>query len=123
MACCYKRSGLRLFPSIVFTVLSCTSLLYEAAADSTTEVEPPPITSVSDDSLVQPWNLTRPLRICTAAIEDFGARCNGAPTPFWEGDPVPEGEVPTAGWCVPNVDFCGYDIEVWACVLHSPVDS
>ena len=94
--------------------------------DSTSEVEAPPITSVAagrEDSLVQPWNLQRPLRICTAAIEDFGARCNGAPTPAWEGDPLPQGEVPVAGWCVPQVDFCGYDVEVWACVLHSPVDS
>lgn len=43
--------------------------------------------------------------------------CGAAPTPFWEGDQVPKGEVPNGGWCVNGVDFCGYDTEVWACVF------
>lgn len=65
------------------------------------------------DELPQVWNFSTPLRICTASIEDFGARCNGAPVPQWEGEQVPAGDVPQGGWCVQGVHFCGYDIEVW----------
>ena len=56
------------------------------------------------------WNFTAPLRVCTASIEDFGARCNGSPVEEWETDAEPK-----EGWCADGVDFCGYDVDIWTC--------
>lgn len=75
-------------------------------------------------ALINPWttalaqslaayNITRPLRICTASIQNFGARCNGAPAEAFEQAVVPKGPVPEGGWCAADDDFCGYDIDVW----------
>jgi hypothetical protein len=61
-----------------------------------------------------PWNFSRPLRICTASIEDFGSRCNGAVNASWD-DPI--GSVPPEGWCPGSGDFCGYDVDVWTYVI------
>lgn len=68
---------------------------------------------------VSQYNITSPLRICTASIQDFGARCNGAPTPEFEDPTEPEGPVPAMGWCTPGQDFCGYDVDVWRYVIYS----
>lgn len=65
------------------------------------------------------WDFEQPLRVCTASIQDFGARCNGAPHPSLEDLPQPIGSVPPEGWCLPNVDFCGYDVAVFQCAAPS----
>eukprot|EP00892_Ulva_mutabilis_P001091 jgi/Ulvmu1/10983/UM007_0162.1 len=54
------------------------------------------------------WNFTKPLRVCSASVEDFGSRCNGSPIDSWESL-----DGPAEGWCAHGVDFCGYDIDVW----------
>lgn len=70
------------------------------------------VSFVTAQSLAK-YNLTRPLRICTASIQDFGARCNGAPDAAFEHNEAPNGPVPAGGWCAAGEDFCGYDIDVW----------
>lgn len=63
--------------------------------------------------------LTHPLRVCTASVQDFGARCNGAIDPAFEGAQQPSGEVPSQGWCSGIVDFCGYDIDIFNAVARA----
>lgn len=53
------------------------------------------------------YNITKPLRVCTASVQDFGSRCNGAPEPRLEG------AAPERGWCTVNVDFCGYEVDAF----------
>lgn len=59
------------------------------------------------------YNITKPLRVCTASISNFGARCNGAPAPELERDEESSGPVPDGGWCAAGHNFCGYDVDVW----------
>ena len=66
------------------------------------------------------WDFEQPLRVCTASIQDFGARCNGAVHPSLEELPKPAGLVPPQGWCLPGVDFCGYDVSVFQCAPQLP---
>lgn len=49
--------------------------------------------------------LTEPLRICTASVQTFGARCNN-------GLYDEPSTAPRFGWCMDG-DFCGHDVEVW----------
>ena len=76
-----------------------------------------PASSTHNRMLLQArnWNFTAPLRICTASIQDFGARCNGAPDPSLDDAPQPIGPVPTQGWCPAGENFCGYDVAVFEC--------
>jgi hypothetical protein len=67
----------------------------------------------------QLWNFTGPLRVCTASMQDFGARCNGAPDPSLEGQVQPVGPVPPKGWCPVGENFCGYDVAVFECAAPS----
>lgn len=55
--------------------------------------------------------------MCTASIQDFGARCNGSPVPEFEHEAEPLGPVPNGGWCPTGRNFCGYDIDVWRYAL------
>jgi hypothetical protein len=70
----------------------------------------------NDAGLAQAWNISKPIKVCTASIQDFGARCNGnAGVRLFEDEAMPLGPVPVAGWCAAGDDFCGYDIDVWRC--------
>lgn len=66
------------------------------------------------------YNISKPLIVCTASIQDFGARCNGAPDPSLEDDVKPVGPVPPQGWCPLGDDFCGYSVKVFECVIFAP---
>lgn len=62
------------------------------------------------------YNMTRKLQVCTASIQNFGARCDGAAHPEFEHEEAPIGPVPNGGWCQSeDQDFCGYDVDVWRC--------
>lgn len=75
---------------------------------------------VDDAGLAKAWNISKPLHICTASIQDFGARCNGnAGVPLFDQEVFPIGSVPAQGWCAAGENFCGYDIDVWRCGLPS----
>jgi hypothetical protein len=62
------------------------------------------------------WQFDEPIRVCTASIQDFGARCNGAPDPSLEEPVQPVGDAPPEGWCPEGEDFCGYDVAVFKAV-------
>ena len=49
------------------------------------------------------WNFSRPLRICTASIQSFGAQCD-----------VP-GLAPSD--CPGRSKFCGFDIDIWTAIV------
>jgi hypothetical protein len=73
----------------------------------------------------QQWKFESPLRVCTASIQDFGARCAGAVVPEFDEPLKPIGTADPGGACVSS-DFCGYDVDVWkyaprAFVLLAPV--
>ena len=61
------------------------------------------------------YNISQPLVVCTASIQDFGARCNGAPDPSLEDEVKPAGPVPPQGWCPLGDRFCGYSVSVFEC--------
>lgn len=126
MGSCRRNSREKVFSSFLVAALCFLACLQRGGADSQAEAAPEAPSapaSATQDSLSQEWSFPRPLRICSAAIEDFGSRCNGAASPYWEGDVIPKGEVPANGWCAAETDFCGYDIEVWTCVLFTPLSN
>ena len=67
----------------------------------------------ADASLQSPavsTGLATPLRVCTASIQDFGARCDGAPSPEFTDPSL----TPKAGWCPGyEINVCGYDIDMF----------
>lgn len=71
--------------------------------------------SFVDAQSLAKYNISEPLRVCTASIQNFGARCNGAPAQQLEHIEEPDGPVPAGGWCAAGEDFCGYDIDAWRC--------
>jgi hypothetical protein len=64
------------------------------------------------------WNFPEPVRVCTASIQDFGARCDGTPYPSLRDRVHPLGKVPAQGWCPFGEKFCGYDVSVFRCEHH-----
>lgn len=74
--------------------------IYACFADA--QVAPPPAEQTF--SFVD-----KPLRVCTASIQNWGARCNGGPTELYRGA---ASTIPQGGWCGGR-DFCGYDVDVW----------
>eukprot|EP00892_Ulva_mutabilis_P009348 jgi/Ulvmu1/6786/UM030_0124.1 len=65
-------------------------------------------------SRLLPFN-HRPLRICTASVDNFGVRCHGAPAELEDPDAVePGGHDDVAKRCPGGRRFCGHDIDAWS---------
>eukprot|EP00892_Ulva_mutabilis_P006137 jgi/Ulvmu1/3896/UM018_0117.1 len=74
--------------------------------------------SVVSAQALDKYDIGRPLTVCTASIQNFGARCNGSPAPEFQHEREPIGPVPENGWCAAGEDFCGYDVDVWSNVAE-----
>eukprot|EP00892_Ulva_mutabilis_P009350 jgi/Ulvmu1/6788/UM030_0126.1 len=57
-------------------------------------------------------DITSPLRICTASINNFGLRCDGGP-PELAASQRPDGLSHATDSCPGDERFCGHDIDVW----------